>query len=148
MATERGGTVREAVSALLERLESVKEAGTDRWLAKCPAHPDKSPSLSIRKADDRLLIHCFAGCTVGDIFESVGLSGSDLFDKPPERIGPARDSRHLHAAAAALKTLSEDALLVAIAAENVAQGTQLTDQDRASLREAARRIRDARRVAA
>ncbi len=33
------------------------------WAARCPAHDDRLPSLSIRDAHDgRLLIHCHAGC--------------------------------------------------------------------------------------
>ena len=33
------------------------------WMARCPAHDDRTPSLSIRQGDDRVLIHCFAGCS-------------------------------------------------------------------------------------
>lgn len=33
------------------------------WMACCPAHDDKTPSLSIREGlDGTLLVHCFAGC--------------------------------------------------------------------------------------
>jgi putative DNA primase/helicase len=32
------------------------------WMARCPAHDDRDPSLSIRDADGRVLVHCFAGC--------------------------------------------------------------------------------------
>ena len=33
------------------------------WMARCPAHHDRKPSLSIRDADDgKVLIHCHAGC--------------------------------------------------------------------------------------
>jgi len=32
-------------------------------MALCPAHDDRNPSLSIQLADDRILIHCFAGCS-------------------------------------------------------------------------------------
>ena len=30
---------------------------------RCPAHPDKTPSLSVRLGDRAILFHCFAGCT-------------------------------------------------------------------------------------
>jgi putative DNA primase/helicase len=33
------------------------------WMARCPAHDDRNPSFSIRQADDRVLVHCFAGCS-------------------------------------------------------------------------------------
>jgi putative DNA primase/helicase len=32
------------------------------WMARCPAHEDRKPSLSIRDADNKLLVHCHAGC--------------------------------------------------------------------------------------
>ncbi len=33
------------------------------WIARCPAHDDRTPSLSILDADDRtVLVHCHAGC--------------------------------------------------------------------------------------
>jgi len=33
------------------------------WMARCPAHDDREPSLSIRDADDsKVLVHCHAGC--------------------------------------------------------------------------------------
>ncbi|MCV5231644.1 CHC2 zinc finger domain-containing protein, partial [Escherichia coli] len=47
---------------LLERLAGVRLVGAGRWMACCPAHPDRSPSLSIRVLDDKILLHCFAGC--------------------------------------------------------------------------------------
>ena len=45
---------------LLERLEGVISTGADRWYARCPAHDDRSPSLSVTDTGDRVLIHCFA----------------------------------------------------------------------------------------
>ena len=69
-----------AAETLLGRLESVKPTGPDRWLALCPAHDDRKPSLSIRRADDRALIHCWAGCEASDVVAAIGLSLVDLFD--------------------------------------------------------------------
>ena len=41
---------------LLSRLEGVRRTGVDRWLAKCPVHDDKHPSLGIKESDsDRVL---------------------------------------------------------------------------------------------
>lgn len=69
--------------ALLSRLDRVKRAGPQRWLARCPSHDDSSPSLSIRELDDgRILLHDFAGCSVEEILGAVGLTFDSLF---PER---------------------------------------------------------------
>jgi putative DNA primase/helicase len=32
-------------------------------MCRCPAHDDRNPSLSVSKANGRLLVHCHAGCT-------------------------------------------------------------------------------------
>ena len=69
---------------LLDRLDRVVAKGADRWMACCPAHEDGSPSLSIQRTGDRVLVHCFAGCGTAEVVEAVGLSLSDLFDEPPE----------------------------------------------------------------
>jgi DNA primase len=45
------------------------------WIAKCPAHDDKNPSLSIRDADGKVLLHCHAGCTQGDVIDALKACG-------------------------------------------------------------------------
>src|SRR5215472_12614979 len=65
--------------ALLGSLESVRSRGVGRWSARCPAHPDKSPSLSVTEGEKGLLLRCFAGCTIKEITEKLGLRVSDLF---------------------------------------------------------------------
>jgi putative DNA primase/helicase len=32
------------------------------WIARCPAHDDRNPSLSLREADGKILVRCHAGC--------------------------------------------------------------------------------------
>ena len=69
---------------LLSRLDKVQGRGS-RFKARCPAHNDRGPSLSVTEADDgRILVHCFAGCDVHQVVSAVGLSVSDLF--PPEPV--------------------------------------------------------------
>jgi DNA primase len=34
----------------------------DSWMARCPAHNDRNPSLTLTERNGRLLVHCFAGC--------------------------------------------------------------------------------------
>lgn len=40
-------------------------------LCRCPAHSDRSPSLSIRPGRRRLLFHCFAGCRTEDVLSAL-----------------------------------------------------------------------------
>ena len=70
---------------LLDRLERVRRTGRGRWVARCPAHDDRGPSLSIRELDDgRVLAHCFAGCGVDAVLGAVSLDMEALF--PEQRV--------------------------------------------------------------
>ena len=59
------------------RLERVKRSGKG-WMARCPAHEDKTASLSIGEGDDsRVLLRCFAGCSAEEIVAAL-VSGSRI----------------------------------------------------------------------
>jgi len=61
------------------RLSHVKWRG-DTFMARCPAHKDRTPSLSGKSGDGgRTLLKCHAGCRVEDIVARVGLTVRDLF---------------------------------------------------------------------
>ena len=67
------------ITDFLRHFNGVKGAG-GRYMAKCPAHSDAAPSLSIGLGrDGRILLHCFAGCSTEDILDAVGLKKRDLF---------------------------------------------------------------------
>ncbi len=86
------------VDLVLSRLTSPRVEGRG-WLALCPVHGDKSPSLRIDVGDNgNALVVCrSAGCAAADIVDALGLTLADLFvrtgDAPPRRNGshvPAR----------------------------------------------------------
>lgn len=61
-----------------------RAVGRNRFQARCPAHNDRLPSLSITDGrDGRILLHCFAGCTTDAILSVLRLSRRDLFQGPP-----------------------------------------------------------------
>jgi len=68
------------------RLEKVKKRGGG-YIARCPAHADSEPSLSVRESDDRLLVHCFAGCDAESVARSMGLTLSELSPSRGEASG-------------------------------------------------------------
>lgn len=80
--------------ALLGLLNGVKRT-TRGWSSRCPSHNDKSPSLSVREADDgRILLHCFAGCTTPEVCNALGIRLSDLFlESPANQLAPQRVHR-------------------------------------------------------
>lgn len=136
-----------SASLLLEKLERVKRTGPDRWQARCPAHEDKGPSLSIRELDDgRVLCHCFAGCQTADILAAVGLSFDDLF--PIKNGGQhAPGEKRPWPAADVLRAVGFEALVVAQAAATLLAGEPFGPNDRERLIVAAARLNAAVRIA-
>ena len=56
---------------------------TGQARAKCPGHDGTTDeSLSIRKLEDSVLIHCFGGCSLEAVLDSLGLTKRDLYDNP------------------------------------------------------------------
>ena len=66
------------IERLLARLPDAKRNGKG-WKARCPAHDDLNPSLSIHEgADGRVLMYCHAGCDTSAIVAALGLTLADL----------------------------------------------------------------------
>jgi hypothetical protein len=86
-----------SIDTLLSRLEGAKSVGHGKWIAKCPAHDDRSPSLAVREIEEgRILVHCFAGCGAADVVAAIGLALSDLFEKPLyHRAGGVLDQKYV-----------------------------------------------------
>ncbi len=86
---------------LLSRLDGVRARGGGRWTARCPAHADRVPSLSIAEGERGILIHCFAACRKEDVVAALGLTLADLFyDVTPDPRARAAARRREQAAIA------------------------------------------------
>ncbi len=73
------------VEDLLSRCDAVRRSGRG-YSARCPAHDDHSPSLSVHEGEAGILLHCWAGCRVDEIAAAMGLRVAELFydaDLPP-----------------------------------------------------------------
>jgi len=119
---------------LLSRLSGVRSTGRDRWIAKCPAHDDRSPSMTVRLLPDgRVLLHCFAGCDTQAVLDAMGLTFGDLFPEPLTRDALPRVRGGI-SAHEALQCLRTESAIVAITASDVASGKALSavDADRAA----------------
>lgn len=87
-------TLSPPMRAVLSKLEDVREpiVSGDTYRARCPAHADTNPSLSITQGDDgKVLMHCHAGCTLKQILKELDMEESELYvpglssRKPAER---------------------------------------------------------------
>ena len=63
---------------ILSGLEKVRKT-TKGWTARCPAHEDRSPSLTIAEGSKGWLFKCWAGCDFSDILEAADLDVRQLF---------------------------------------------------------------------
>jgi hypothetical protein len=70
---------------ILSCLEGVEEAPDGSYKARCPAHDDHDPSLSVRAVSEngsqKVLIWCWAGCEQDQILKKAGLEWKDLYSK-------------------------------------------------------------------
>ena len=134
-----------SVNDILSRLEKVKKTGRDSWVAACPAHPDKHPSMTIKNLEDgTILIHDFAGCTIEQIIGAVGLEFDALFPpKSEHRVKPIRNPFNAHDVLAAIE-LEID--IVALCALDLAKNEPISKPNLDRLAVAQRRIHEAREL--
>lgn len=82
-----------SVENLLSRLQNVRKRGNNKWMASCPCHEDKTPSLAIADNAGKILLHCFSQqCAPIEICDVIGINITDLFP-PSDDYDPSK-SRH------------------------------------------------------
>ncbi len=84
------------IEDVLARLAAVRPNGERSWMARCPAHDDRNPSLSVSEGEGgRVLFNCFAGCAAESVAAALGLKMADLMGEGrTRRSGPhERDDR-------------------------------------------------------
>ena len=127
------------VTLILDRLEMVKQIKPDQWIARCPAHDDRTPSLAIRDRGDKVVMHCFAGCSFDEVRAGLGLDRGAFFKRenamPSSR--PGLSSRELD------KALSIELLTAYVVARDLAEGEKVSQVDMERFATAKRRILNA-----
>lgn len=126
---------------LIDRLEGVRERGPGHWMCRCPAHEDRTASLSVTEAGDTVLIKCFAACDTETILSLVGLTFSDIYpDRTPDR-APKR-VRHW-SAADLLHIVQTEMTVASIIASDLQRGQPLSETDQRRLDICAARLNHA-----
>jgi putative DNA primase/helicase len=75
------------LTEVLDKVEEIKQVGTG-WSGKCPAHDDKTASLSISVGENnRLLMHCHAGCSFFAVAEALEIEPADLVKIEVDEVG-------------------------------------------------------------
>lgn len=116
-----------SVKQILDRVQH-RITKKSQWVAVCPAHSDRSPSLHIKEKDDgRVLIHCKAGCGANDILAAIGLDFSALFPDTDQQFGAWRPREE--------KGVVDD-FVIEIFEANVKLGKSMSKEDKDRYRKA------------
>ncbi len=59
------------LSSIASGLDKVRRHGDYEFLACCPAHDDRNPSLSVSDKNGKILVKCWAGCTQEEVIEAL-----------------------------------------------------------------------------
>ncbi len=71
-----------SIESTIAKLKGVKR-DSNGWKSLCPAHKDKTASLSIALGDSgNVVLHCHAGCTWEQIRDAAGLAPDDTSGPP------------------------------------------------------------------
>lgn len=70
----------QTVLAVLEAHGCRPRQSGDGWVAHCPAHDDRNPSLSVGIGrEGQVLLKCHAGCPPKSVVAALGLEMADLW---------------------------------------------------------------------
>jgi hypothetical protein len=135
-----------SLEIMLSRLKKVRRSSPDSFMACCPAHDDRNPSLSIKDSGGgRLLINCLAGCETLDVLGAIGMDWADVL--PPrldtEHHKPIKPTTQRVYATYALKAIQLESRIVVMCAFEISKGNKLSGEDMTRLRLAMERINTA-----
>ena len=114
----------------VSKLDGVQGRGP-RWRAICPAHESKhrTRSLAVAEADDgRVLVKCFAGCSIDQIVGAVGMSIEDLF--PPRDVGEKKRERRLFSPREIALALERELMVAWVLLGDIGSGKVIVKSDR------------------
>lgn len=132
-----------SVDKLLNGLDKVKRTSNSSWMACCPSHTDRSPSLSIKDTGDgKVILKCFAGCETIDVLGALGLDWDDVMPpkQPVERIQTVKPMKHTIYATDALRVIKSEAMIITMAAMDITNGRKITDAELSRIKLAMERI--------
>ncbi len=130
------------IENLLNRLDKVRNRGGGKWMASCPCHEDKTPSLAIKYDNETILLHCFSQqCSPQEICSSIGIEITELF--PPSDKFDAKQpaqKRQFYDSAQVLEGLAYEALVMHIISNDILKNGSIEPDERERLAQASCRI--------
>ena len=127
------------IQEVLNRFDNVRESGNGQYSCRCPSHNDRSNSLGIKEDSGKILMNCFAGCSVKSILDAVNLKWSDIL---PENEYDYEIKKTFNPYSV-LKMLRNEVLIVGLASADIRKGKPLNKVDHDRLMLAIKNIRGA-----
>jgi len=122
----------------LHLFDKVISTGQNRWVAICPCHDEKTPSMTITEGDDSVLMHCFGcGANGKDVCERFDINPMELFSKD---FTPGDYKKPRIPAADILRCLDYEILFMSCVNRQLLAGQPLRKEDTERLKIAAKRI--------
>lgn len=127
------------IERFLERLDKVRKSGKG-YIACCPVHGDKNPSMSVTEKDGKVLCYCFScGASGLEVADAIGLPAGALFEDEFIKTGLSRKDR---------ENLELDRMVVAIGSKIELEEMTYKDYKRLRLaRERAKSLSELERAA-
>jgi len=126
-----------SVDEFLGLLPNARASGRG-YRASCPTafheRGDRSSGLSISPVDDRILIHCHAGCTTTDVCDALGIGLRDLFFET--RLSSRKPTTNYRER---LETIEPELWVIAVGVQDALNG-ELSDADAERIAASARRL--------
>ena len=121
---------------VLSRLANVKKSGKG-YMCSCPAHGGHD-CLTVEEKDNKVLVHCFAGCATDEVMHAIDLRMSDLF---ADSLNPERRREYEIRSVTAARDHAK--LIMDIAAAEAMKGEDFSKQDIDQLASAQERLSEA-----
>lgn len=116
---------------IADGLQKSKRAGPGKYVACCPTHNDRTPSLSIKDAPNgKVLVHCHAGCSQSEVIGALRNLG--LWYEPSRQRIRCLKRQNLQ------EEIWRKEMLLALAASENEQGIVHSEFERAQIRRAIR----------
>jgi len=140
-----------AINDLLNSLQKVKSTGRSKfgatWIACCPSHQDRRPSLTItEKPDGMVLMKCWAGCGAAEILSAIGMDYDALYPERTEAHS-GKPIRRPWNPYDLLKIMAFEATVARICAADIVAGRALNEAETQRLKTAVRRLNNAAELA-
>lgn len=108
------------IETFLNRLHKVKSKGKNKWVALCPCHNEKTPSLAITDDNGVVLMHCF-GCGANAV-EVAGAIGVDLGELFPDGVTYEKQGRRYFPADQVLDALKVESTVLYLISKRMLEG--------------------------